>query len=413
MPRPTLSFVLLLGGALVLAEEAMPPPVARPAPAAAQEPLPPTFPGQVEQVTVDVVVTDKKGVPLAGLRAPDFELLEDGVPQTVVSFEAIEVPPAPAAVPEPHPRISTNLGVRERPGRTFVILFDDIRLTPAMGQQARAALADFLTRSVREGDRVTLLAPLAATWWTSRMEAGRGEMLPVPAYLPKIEDGQTEVTDTEDLDQSGVSYDLFNRLRVIDYDRDGRDELMTFVGNAWYVFSNADPEDPNPTSIRFRATQVAPAASGHGLPLDDRFLSDGIAPMVSDFDGDGVPDVLAYSFENVSFSLNRGVQPERHLLRQVSDGVGNQIRVDYSLARASPATQCAHVEPVTASRPAAPSSCSCLRPLSLACFREGLTQPLPRAPSSRGSPTQHRVPSAAARHAAARGAPSPLAVCTP
>ena len=47
----------------------------------AQEP-PVTFPARVEQVTVDVVVADKKGNPITGLpREQDLEVYEDGVRQ--------------------------------------------------------------------------------------------------------------------------------------------------------------------------------------------------------------------------------------------------------------------------------------------------------------------------------------------
>src|SRR5262245_8533792 len=57
---------------------------------------PPTFPTQLEQVTVDVVVTDAKGAPIQGLKAEDLRVLEDGVPQSIVSFEAF-VAPSPDA----------------------------------------------------------------------------------------------------------------------------------------------------------------------------------------------------------------------------------------------------------------------------------------------------------------------------
>jgi len=57
-----------------------------------------------------------------------------------VRFEAVVVPPAPSAVPRPRPKISTNgEGKSATPGRTFVVLFDDIRLTPVMALQAKAA----------------------------------------------------------------------------------------------------------------------------------------------------------------------------------------------------------------------------------------------------------------------------------
>ena len=57
---------------------------------------PPTFPAQVEQVTVDVVVTDKKGEPVTGLTKEDLQIYENGVAQTIVSFDAVEVADAPA-----------------------------------------------------------------------------------------------------------------------------------------------------------------------------------------------------------------------------------------------------------------------------------------------------------------------------
>jgi hypothetical protein len=170
MLRRVVFLALLLGPSLLPAQE--------PAlPSASQEAPPPTFPGQIEQVTVDVVVRDKKGVPIRELAKEDFEISEDGVRQAVVSFEAVHVPPAPSATPRPRPRVSTNQEGDDTRGRTFVVLFDDIRLTPAMAHRAKGAVADFLTNGVREGDRVTLVATLAGTWWTTRMEAGRDELI--------------------------------------------------------------------------------------------------------------------------------------------------------------------------------------------------------------------------------------------
>src|SRR5271163_2444322 len=46
-----------------------------------------TFRAGTHLVVLDVVVTDKKGHPVAGLTKDDFQLLEDGRPQTVKFFE--------------------------------------------------------------------------------------------------------------------------------------------------------------------------------------------------------------------------------------------------------------------------------------------------------------------------------------
>jgi hypothetical protein len=51
----------------------------------------PTFTSNVDLVTVDAIVQDAKGRPVRGLTADDFTLLEDGKPQTIASFEAIDL----------------------------------------------------------------------------------------------------------------------------------------------------------------------------------------------------------------------------------------------------------------------------------------------------------------------------------
>jgi len=165
--------LLLLGSPLVLpgraAQEAKP--------EAASPTQPPAFPGQVEQVTVDVVVLDDDGVPVKDIGPEDVVVLEDGVRQQLVSFEAVDVPETPATEPAPRPRVATNQDPEDDTGRTFVLLFDDTHLTATTARLAKAAIADFLQNGVREGDRVTLVSSSGDTWWSTRMEAGREELM--------------------------------------------------------------------------------------------------------------------------------------------------------------------------------------------------------------------------------------------
>ena len=81
IPR-TIAWTLVAGGA-VLAGQA-----------------PPQFRSGVDLVYLDVSALDKNRRPVKGLTATDFTILEDGKPQTVATFSAIDLPdPVPPSTP--------------------------------------------------------------------------------------------------------------------------------------------------------------------------------------------------------------------------------------------------------------------------------------------------------------------------
>ncbi len=180
MKKKTLALALLVAGSAFAAAAQAPGP--SPAPSASPAvteaaPSSASFPTQVDVVTVDVVVTDKKGQPIAGLTKSDFQVLEENAPQAITSFEAVQLPATASEKPAPRPRVSSNLDRESQSGRSFVIVFDDIHLTMAGARNAKAAIAQFLKTGVREGDRVSLIATGGGAWWSTRMEAGRDELI--------------------------------------------------------------------------------------------------------------------------------------------------------------------------------------------------------------------------------------------
>src|SRR5919106_1212270 len=100
--------------------------------ALAQQPQP-TFKVSVNVVDVDVTVRDAAGNFVTGLAAEDFEVFEDGRPQTIQTFSYIELPaqkrtsftfggrPVPADV-------RSNRDVES--GRVYIILLDDLNVAP-------------------------------------------------------------------------------------------------------------------------------------------------------------------------------------------------------------------------------------------------------------------------------------------
>jgi VWFA-related protein len=172
MPSP-LSSLTFLSLPLLLAAQATPP--TGPAPQ-------PTFPARSALVRIDAVVLDRDGRPVEGLRAADFELLEDGRPQPIESFEAVVVrgkqADTAAEVPVPRP---TRRAPSE--GALFVVFYDDLHLTPRHTVPARDALRRLLAEGTRPGDRVTLVAPEQGIWWTARLDEERGDLLALTGRL--------------------------------------------------------------------------------------------------------------------------------------------------------------------------------------------------------------------------------------
>lgn len=206
----------------------------------AQAPSPPpakeateVFPATVELVTIDVVVVDKKGRAVPGFERSDFTVLEDGVPQAITSFESValpDLPPTPAA-PAPRPRVSVNQGAEARQYRTFVVVYDDVHLSPAQAVRAKAAVGEFLRTGVRDGDIVSLLATGGGAWWTARIPEGREELVAIlkrldGRYIP--DSSPDRVTEYEamrivEYDDPDVAYQVQRRFDA--YGTVGRDRV--------------------------------------------------------------------------------------------------------------------------------------------------------------------------------------------
>ncbi len=122
-----------------------------------EQPLPvATFKAESKLVLMDVTVTDSHGVPMKGLQASNFTLLENGKPQTIKVFEAHVAEPShePVAQTSLPPGTFTN---RISAGDTQLnILLFDMLNTPAQDQAyARDQMLRCL-RSLSKGKYLTL-----------------------------------------------------------------------------------------------------------------------------------------------------------------------------------------------------------------------------------------------------------------
>ncbi len=95
---------------------------------------PATFQKNVRVVLLDVVVTNSKDDPVQGLKKENFQALEDGKPQTILSFEEHKsTPPVQVKIPPMPPNIFTNFPVSAPPDTINVLLLDALN-TPVADQ---------------------------------------------------------------------------------------------------------------------------------------------------------------------------------------------------------------------------------------------------------------------------------------
>lgn len=119
-------------------------------------------------VQTDVVVTDKDGRPITDLKAEDFEIHENGKPQTITNFSYVTTgPPAPVAgAPTPTPTPRDKAGVpppppaRLRPEqvhRAIALVVDDLRMSHEGVHATRQALRKYVDEQVQPGDLVAVI----------------------------------------------------------------------------------------------------------------------------------------------------------------------------------------------------------------------------------------------------------------
>jgi VWFA-related protein len=139
----------------------------------------PSFPSEAEAVTVDVVVLDSEGKPLRGLTRADFTLLEDGRPQRIEGFEAVDSS-APEAAPA-NPSEPSAAAVPARAGgqgRIIAFLVDDLGLDQIRnGADARKAIAGWIQDQADPRDAVVLVTTSGDVFWSGRIGSGRGALL--------------------------------------------------------------------------------------------------------------------------------------------------------------------------------------------------------------------------------------------
>ena len=120
----------------------------------------PTFRSGTNYVRVDLYPT-RDGKPVDDLQAGEVEILEDGVPQAIESFEHVKVQPAGSQDSRVEPGTvaqSRDMAAATR-GRVFVIFLDTYHTQIEGSSNMRVPLVKFLDRVIAQDDMVAVMTP--------------------------------------------------------------------------------------------------------------------------------------------------------------------------------------------------------------------------------------------------------------
>ena len=264
---------------------AQPPSGAAPAQAGTGQP---TFRTEANFVLTDVFVT-ADGKPVTDLTQQDFEVKEDGVVQTIRSFEHMQLGGTQTAVPRRSPSsVAESRAVAADPRRRVFILFlDTFHVSRASSMEVRETIRTFLTKILLPDDLIGLVTPQMAggdisfststdsiiSYLDANPVWGVKDELPGAESDPVERDLQTCFTVGNDQAWLGIRSRMREErslkamrdlVRHLDGLRESRKAIIT-VTEGWNLFRE------NPTRMTDRDTQgKLPGVQAIGVGPDGR-----------------------------------------------------------------------------------------------------------------------------------------------
>jgi VWFA-related protein len=157
--------LIALAGLAVRAQQTKPDAQQPADPPPAQTAQAPVFRTGINFVRVDVIVSDKSGNNVADLKATDFNVTEDGKPQTIETFKLIKLDGGAVPSPEGPPRQILNDSDEELEAarddvRLFAIFLDDYHVGRNNSVTVRKPLTQFIETQLGPSDMLGVMYPL-------------------------------------------------------------------------------------------------------------------------------------------------------------------------------------------------------------------------------------------------------------
>src|SRR5215471_10558900 len=145
-------------------------------------------------VQTDVMVFDKDGHFVDGLKADQFELKVNGNPTPVSFFERVAAGrPTSASAPTTEPSAATPDAAGPTPanrppttivrGRVIIFFIDDLHLSPTSVTRTRKALLDFIDRGMADNDQVAITSSSGQIGFLQQLTTNRSALRSAVARL--------------------------------------------------------------------------------------------------------------------------------------------------------------------------------------------------------------------------------------
>ena len=121
-------------------------------------PQPPVIRGGVTQVLVPVVVTDRHGHHVSGLKASDFQIFEDGQPQQILALSTDIGSAMPAAGASWPAAGAASIAHPGDPRMSYLFIVDTLHSSSANFGHVRDALTKFFEKEQSQGAQYALFA---------------------------------------------------------------------------------------------------------------------------------------------------------------------------------------------------------------------------------------------------------------
>lgn len=262
-----------------------------------------TFRSEVNYVEVDVLVTDRDGNFVRGLTRDDFEIVDEGRPQTIDVFAEVDIPleraEQPLAATQPiEPDVATN--ARPFDGRVYLIVLDDLHTAALRSTRVRDAARQFLERHFGANDLAAVVhtsgRPDASQEFTSNKRLlldavdkfmGRGLRSELENKLedyyrragtPMASDPASDFDARERAAQARNAMESVANLAQFMSSLSGRRKAMLFFSEGVGVDTNDFMNNLDATSVldaQRRAIAAATRANVHIYAIDPRGLTSG------------------------------------------------------------------------------------------------------------------------------------------